>query len=218
VTPAQARAEAHRILSERRFHGTSLPRPLHGALDWVARHLGFVGRWWASVARAVGGHDVLWSVVGAVCIVVAVSIALRLARRRTGLDAALGVNAARVRAEDPGDLERLAAEAERRGDLEVALRFRFRAGLLRLGRARVLPVRPSLRTGEVRRAVRSPRFDRLARDFDEVVYGRRPPRAADLAAARDEWPRVLDEAPMSVGSTELIQERSRRLRRRRELD
>jgi hypothetical protein len=39
-----------------------------------------------------------------------------------------------------------------------------------------------------------PRFDRLARDFDEVVYGRRPPRSEDVVAAREEWPRVLDDA------------------------
>jgi hypothetical protein len=42
--------------------------------------------------------------------------------------------------------------------------------------------------------LRNPRFDRLARDFDEVVYGRRPVRAEDLAAARDEWPHVLADA------------------------
>ena len=52
---------------------------------------------------------------------------------------------------------------------------------------------PSLRTREARRALRNPRFDRLARDFDEVVYGRRAPRPEDVAAARTEWPRVLAE-------------------------
>ena len=53
--------------------------------------------------------------------------------------------------------------------------------------------RPSLRTREARRVLRNARFERLARDFDEVVYGRRPPRSEDVAAARSEWPRVLDE-------------------------
>ena len=76
----------------------------------------------------------------------------------------------------------------------MALRLRFRAGLLRLGRARVLPLRPSLRTREARRALRSSRFDRLARDFDEVVYGGRSPSAADVETARTEWPRVVAEA------------------------
>jgi hypothetical protein len=95
---------------------------------------------------------------------------------------------------DPDELERLAAEAEYRGDLEIALRLRFRAGLLRLAQARVLPARPSLRTFEARRVLRDPRFDRLARDFDEVVYGRRPARPDDLVAAREEWPHVLGGA------------------------
>jgi hypothetical protein len=194
VTPSEARDEARRILAERRFHGTRVPRPLHGVLDWLARHLHFAARAWSSVAGMVGGQDVLWAIVGAVCVGIAVAVALRLARRRVRLESSLGSHGARARPEDPDELERLAAEAERRGDLELALRLRFRAGLLRLGRARVLPVRPSLRTGEVRRAVHSPRFDRLARDFDEVVYGRRGARADDLAAARDEWPRVLEDA------------------------
>jgi hypothetical protein len=39
----------------------------------------------------------------------------------------------------------------------------------------------------------SSRFDRLARDFDEIVYGRRPPRPEDVAAARTEWPELLAE-------------------------
>jgi hypothetical protein len=51
-----------------------------------------------------------------------------------------------------------------------------------------------LRTREARRALRSSRFDRLARDFDEVVYGRRSPSAADVETARAEWPRVVAEA------------------------
>ncbi len=101
---------------------------------------------------------------------------------------------ARGRSEDPAELERLADEAERRGDLEIALRLRFRAGLLRLGRARALPLRPSLRTREARRALGSARFDRLARDFDEVVYGGRPPSEVDVEAARSEWPQVVAEA------------------------
>jgi hypothetical protein len=193
VTPAQARDEARTILAERRFHGSNVPRPLHGVLDWLTRHLAFVGRGWDSVARAVGGQDVLWAIVGGICVGVAVILALRLARRRTRLELADYERALRARGEDPSELERRAAEAERKGDLELALRLRFRAGLFRLGRARVLPVRPSLRTREARLAVRSPRFDRLARDFDEVVYGRRAVRATDLAAARDEWPRVLED-------------------------
>ena len=55
-------------------------------------------------------------------------------------------------------------------------------------------MRPSLRTREARRTLHSARFDRLARDFDEVVYGRRPPSTSDVEAARSEWPQVVAEA------------------------
>ena len=122
-------------------------------------------------------------------------VGARLAGRRVEVEARGVGRRGRGRGEDPAELERLADEAERRGDLEIALRLRFRAGLLRLGRARaVAAASVALRTREARRALRNPRFDRLARDFDEVVYGGRAPRPEDVAAARSEWPRVLAEA------------------------
>jgi len=194
MTPAEAREEAHRILAERRFHGTSIPRPLHGVLDWIGRHLHFLHRFWVWLSHLVGGRDVLWTIVAAVVVASAAWVLARLARRRGRADRLAAARAAAEHGMDPDELERLAVEAERRGDLEIALRLRFRAGLLRLARARVLPGRPSLRTLEARRVLRNPRFDRLARDFDEVVYGRRPAREADVAAAREEWRRVLGEA------------------------
>ncbi len=194
MTPAQAREEARHILAERRFRGTTLPRPFHGLFSWLARHLHFTVRGWDWLALKLGGQDVLWAILGLLVLTVAALVTRRLARRRTEVEARGSARRGRGRSEDPAELERLADDAERRGDLEVALRLRFRAGLLRLGRARALPLRPSLRTREVRRTLRSARFDRLARDFDEVVYGRRPPNTADVDAARSEWPQVVAEA------------------------
>lgn len=194
MNPAQAREEARHILAERRFRGTSLPRPLHGFFSWLADHLRFAVHGWHWLSLSVGGAHVLWAIVGAIVILAVIALVNRLARRRTAAEAGGVGRGARGRDEGPGELERLADEAERRGDLEVALRLRFRAGLLRLGRARALPLRPSLRNREARRLLRSPRFDRLARDFDEVVYGRRQPLAADVETARAEWPQVVVEA------------------------
>ena len=37
-------------------------------------------------------------------------------------------------------------------------------------------------------------FDRVSRGFDEIVYGRRPPSAADVQAARADWRVILDRA------------------------
>jgi tetrahydromethanopterin S-methyltransferase subunit G len=190
------RAEARRILAERKYHGSHVPRPLHGLLDWLGRRLHFLVSYFDWIGRHVpGGRDVLWAILAGLVVGLAVFAATRLARRRSLYDrSGAGVWARGERPEDPQALEQLAEEAERRGDLEVALRLRFRAGLLRLGRAHVLELRPSITTVEVRRALRSRRFDALARSFDEVVYGRRSPRAQDVADARTEWPLVLEEA------------------------
>lgn len=191
---APARDEARRILAERRYRGTDLPRPLHGFLEWLGRRLHFIKRFYEWSAPMVGGEKVFWTILAVLVVSVAVWVAVRLARRFGARERArtspLAIGALSL---DPGELEQLAAEAELRGDLEIALRLRFRAGLLRLGRARALELRPSLTTREARRTLRNQRFDRLARSFDEVVYGRRPPSSDDLAAAREEWPRVLDE-------------------------
>jgi Domain of unknown function (DUF4129) len=193
-TGAPAREEARRILAERRYHGTDLPRPLHGFLEWLGRRLHFIKRFYEWGAPKVGGPDVFWTIVAVAVVALAVWIALRLVRRFGARERARkGPLAVGAHSLDPGELERLASEAELRGDLEIALRLRFRAGLLRLGRARALELRPSLTTREARRALRNQRFDRLARNFDEVVYGRRPPSSDDLTAAREEWPRVLEE-------------------------
>jgi hypothetical protein len=194
VTPDQAREEARRILAERRFHGTSLPRPFHGILVWLSHHLHFVAHGWDRLKAGVGGADVLWAILAAIVVVLAVVTASRLAARRSAFEGRAVERRRREHEEDPAGLERLADEAEQRGDLEISVRLRFRAGLLRLARAQALPGRPSLRTGEARTALRSARFDALARDFDEIVYGRRIPSAEDVAAARSEWPRVLEEA------------------------
>jgi hypothetical protein len=194
VSPAQARDQARHILSERRFRGTSLPRPFHSLFSWLARRLQFVARGWDWLAPRVGGAHVLWAILGAVVLLVTAALVARLARHRTEVERSGLGRRFRGPSEDPDELERLADDAQRRGELEAALRLRFRAGLLRLGRARALPLRPSLRTREARRALRSPRFDRLARDFDEVVYGGRAPSAGDVEAARAEWPQVVAEA------------------------
>jgi hypothetical protein len=194
VSPGQAREQARHILSERRFRGTSLPRPFHSFFSWLADRFHFVARAWDWLALRVGGAHVLWVILAAIVLVVTATLVTRLARRRTEVEARRLGRRSRGKSEDPDELERLADDAERRGQLEVALRLRFRAGLLRLGRARALPLRPSLRTREARRALRSPRFDRLARDFDEVVYGGRAPSAGDVEIARAEWPQVVAEA------------------------
>jgi hypothetical protein len=191
---AGARGEARVILGERRFRRTELPRPFAGLLGWLGDRLRPLTDAIARLAdRFPGGRSALWTFVGAAVAAAAALVALRLARRRSG-----GPERARLERAaavvGPAELERLADAAEQRGDHEAALRLRFRAGLLRLDRLRVLPFRESLTSAEVARRLRSPDFDRLARSFDEVVYGRRPPRREDAEEAREGWRRVLAQA------------------------
>jgi hypothetical protein len=195
VNPAAARGEAEEILSERRFHGTETPRPLRGLLDWLADRLRVFGGafdWLAE--RLPGGDSTAAVLLATLVLLVAAFAAARIAARRSRRILEERHRADVRRRVDPSDLERAADEAERNGELEEALRLRFRAGLLRLERANVIAFHESMTSGDVARQLRSQEFDRIANTFDEVVYGRRPPESPDLRAARDGWPRVLQEA------------------------
>ena len=187
--PEQAREEAQRILAERRFSETELPRPLEGALDWLGERLRPISDF---VDRVLpGGDNVVWFLLAAAVLVLAVGFATRLARRR-------GPGAERVRgrarpepALDATALERAADAAELAGDLERALRLRFGAGVLRLAERRQLDDPSSITTGALVRRFGSDAFATGARSFDEVVYGRRTPTPDDARRVREAWEAVL---------------------------
>jgi len=192
-TPAgdPARA-AQSILDERRFRGSSVPRPFHGFVVWLGRRVRPVTRAVHAIGRHVpGGGWVLWPVLAGLVVAASAIAAARTAKRR-GVALAEGrVRAERAHLLDPHELEREADAAEARGDAETAVRLRFRAGLLRLGRAEVVPLRDSLTTREARRLVASPDFDAIARTHDALAYGGRSARAEDAVDARLGWTRVL---------------------------
>lgn len=192
AAPFAARAEARSVLRDRRFRGSAVPRPFHGALVWLGDKFRPVTRAIDRVARHIpGGTWTVWIVLAAIVVAISATVAGKTARRRGGLEVERGTAAERQIRLDPKELEREAEEAEAAGDVARALRLRFRAGLLRLGRARVVPLRASLTSGEARRLIRLPEFDALARTHDEVVYGGRSAVSADLSAARERWPLVL---------------------------
>ena len=190
---AAARDEARDIVAGHRFSPPEVPGPFRGALerlaDWLAPVLDLIP---ALDDLVPGGRPVVWALLVLLVGGVAALLAGRTLRRRT---AGGGVRRAAARAgavdDDPDTLERRAREAAERGEHELALRLGFRAGLARLDRRGVIDARPSLSTGDVARALHSPQFDRAAARFDEVVYGRRPAAAEDVAAARAAWSAVL---------------------------
>jgi hypothetical protein len=187
-----ARAEAHEIVSGRRFSPPEVPGPFRGVLqrlaDWLAPLLDVIP---ALDDLIPGGRPVVWALLVLLVGGLAAVVAGRSLHRRSAGDAVRPAPGAAAVAEDPEALERRAREAAARGEHELALRLGFRAGLARLDRRGVIELRPSLSTGDVARALRSPQFDRAAARFDEVVYGRRPAAAEDVAAAREAWSAVL---------------------------
>ena len=197
-TSGEARQAAREILSRAEFHASRTPRPLRGVLRQLGRWLEPIVR---PVARPLGE---LWDWVvddprrfipaGIVVLLLAVIATMRLSRHRAAFAGRSSLKGERDRIEDPAALERLAEEAERAGQLDHAVRLRFRAGLLRLDAAGALAYRPSLTAGAVLRAVPVPALADLARAFDEIAYGGRAAGADDVRAAREGWPRVLAEA------------------------
>jgi hypothetical protein len=183
---ATARHEAARILSERRFHRHDVPRPFRGLLDALSRVVD-------PIVQAFGylfGQPLIGWPLTALIILTALFLIAQRVRGGTW-SAPHGRGERAPRPVDPARLEREADEAERRGDLERAIRLRFRAGLLRLDRAKAIELEASTTSGEVSRRLRSRDFDDVAESFDAVVYGRRPPRGEDVELSRGGWTRVL---------------------------
>jgi hypothetical protein len=194
VDPDAARRAAQQITSDRRFHNNPAPRPLRGPAQWLGDRVHGITTWIGDRFSAV--PDVVWIMVGIAAVAAIVARVIVVSRRRR-VSVAAGAGARGPGAdapEDPDDLERAADDAEHAGDLDRALRLRFRAGLLRLGRRGAIEYRPSVTTGEVRRALGSDTFDELARAFENVAYGGRAAAAPDVDNARRDWPRVLQES------------------------
>jgi Domain of unknown function (DUF4129) len=182
---AEARDEARRILAEDRFHETNLPRPFARPLDWIGDRLEEL------FGDLPGGPGVGWLVLSALVLAIAVAVGLVLVRSRAPASLARRAGPRVSAHPDPGLLEQQADEAERAGQLERALRLRFRAGVLRLAERRVVEDPAKVTSGELVRRLRSPDFTRAAAAFDEVVYGRRPPTAEDARLSRAGWQAVL---------------------------
>jgi hypothetical protein len=191
VGGARAQAQAQDILSQARFSGTRVPGPFHGVVDWIGDRLRSVGD--AIDDLLPGGPRIVWIALAALVAALAVFVARRTLTRRVR-EATRAARATEPRSEDARTLERRADAAEAAGDLQAALRLRFRAGLLRLDERGAIEFRPSISTSEVRRTLRSVDFDVLAYDFDEVVYGGRPAAESDLDSARRRWPDVVAHA------------------------
>ena len=186
------RAEARDVLAEKRFQESQLPGPFAGILDWLGDRLPSFEiplDWLDDLIP--GPRSVMWIFLAVVIAGGGWFVARRILTGRVQASTQAERDEAEARGEDPRALDRRADAAEAAGELEAALRLRFRAGLLRLDARGAIEFRPSISTYEVRRALHSDDFDSLAATFDDVVYGGRPPENDDLAAARERWPAVV---------------------------
>jgi hypothetical protein len=191
---SQARAHAREILEQRRFRGSEVPRPFSGMLRWLGDRLEPITDLFDDISgRLPGGRPVAYLILSALVLLAALGLA-RGSIRRGASAAARGARARAPTREDPAALERDADAAAAAGEWETAVRLRFRAGLLRLDARDLIEYRPSLTTGEVADAVRSPTFERVGADFDAIAYGGRPAGEREDAASREGWERVLSEA------------------------
>lgn len=193
---AAARRAAAQILSESRFHSGPVPRPLHGLLAAIGRALRPIehalSRSFHGVAAQLpGGAPALWTILAVLALLAIVALTRRVSRRVLR-DAAAAAPAPSGPPATAAALELEAAQAERDGRLDDAVRLRFQAGLTALAERELIASATSTPTGQVRRTLRSERFDALARRFDEIVYGGAPARPEDVEAARHEWPLLLE--------------------------
>lgn len=198
--PALARRQAHAILAERRFHLVPIPRPLHGVLHAIGSALASPVRALEELVAGIarGGHvgtGLVWGVLAAVVLATGAAIATRYARRALSNPQTRATASAEGTPASARDLDRAAEEAERAGQFAEAVRLRFSAGLQRLAERELVEPLTAIPNAEVGRWLDSDRFDRLARDFDEIVYGGRPAGAGDAQRARAGWQGLMQSLP-----------------------
>ena len=201
VDPGAARDAARQILRQSEFRPERTPKPLAGPVQWIGDRLNGVADWLGTAIQDVfswifhllpGVWGLILGVV--ICVALAAVVAWLIGRNR--------IRAARVdreglpssaRLEDPRALERAADAATRDGQYALAVRLRYRAGLIRLDRADIIDLRPWNTSAHLTRRLDSRRFDRLTDTFDAVTYGAQPATNADAAIARTEWPELVTE-------------------------
>ena len=190
----EAAERARQILSASKYRSRARRTTSGGGPSWFSEHIGDpIARFLERVADALTSPGGL--VLG---VVLAVLTALYIGRRRAQTAGRRSVvQSANGAADVPLDADALDAEAlraEAATDWALAIRLRFRAGLIRLHHMGALVVRPHHTTNHFQRSLRSEPFDALAVTFDEVTYGGRLAADRDAAQSRENWPRVIADA------------------------
>lgn len=199
-----AREEARSVLEGDEYQVDEPPRPFKGALEWLGDRLAPVGRLLDSVFGPL--IDAVRDVPGGPYLVVGLLAAgltwwiARLAERRSRARIARGSGGPRLLVDldaDPATLDREAESAEAAGELGRAVRLRYEAGLIRLVRADRLVLHADTTARRAADQVGGAVLAGLTSSFEEIVYGERTATPADVAAAREGWPQVLQARPVA---------------------
>lgn len=197
VDSDRLQAEAERILSQPKYRveTTVSERFQQWLTDLWYRFLEFLD----TVAGWVGGRLVLGLLLIGVVVLVSVLVARNLgARRAREVEERIRREHALARGTDPSELEEEADRAADAGDHAIAVRLRFRAGLLRLDERGRIRYRPGLTSSEIQDLLRSSDFEVLARRFDEIVYGGQKATSDDYQKALEGWTTLLGK-PIGAG-------------------
>ncbi|MGI8774115.1 MAG: DUF4129 domain-containing protein [Actinomycetota bacterium] len=187
--PAAVRVSAREILQEPRFRGADPPRPFAGLLQRLGRLFERPFEWIAERFRSLSGWGKASALAtaGAILLAAGWGLARLVVRRRVNRYSPAYKTVPAQAPIGPERLENAADTAERQRDYALAVRLRFRAGLLRLAAKGVIEFRPSDTSLALRRTLSSPIFDHLAERFDAIVYGGEEATDQDVADARLEW-------------------------------
>lgn len=198
VDSTEISERARDILSDPKYAGdtpTLLERLLGPVYDWLEWMIAFVIEmvtrlleWLAELVTT----DVM-TLVGPILVLLAAAAAAFILARRRARDVQRRETIERILelGADPLELEALALAAEEEGDHSEAIRLRFVAGLLRLDAGGRIDFYPGLPNGAISAELDDPTFDRLAVQFDEVVYGRKLATETDAQQAVVDWAALL---------------------------
>ncbi|MDA8393176.1 MAG: hypothetical protein M0Z87_10385 [Actinomycetota bacterium] len=196
VPAAEVRRQAEVILSSPRFRVATLPRPLAGPLRALGGMLRSALAWVHLPSLEGGGSVVAWAavVLAAAVVLVAIAAVLRLVRQlQRGPARSPRVDRGKT-GPDPAVLEERARVAEAAGDLTLAYRLRFQAGLVKLETSGGVPRARTMTSRQLSARLRDPTFDGLAAGLEQMVFAGRPATPAEVSRSVHEWRTVVDAA------------------------
>ncbi len=94
--------------------------------------------------------------------------------------------------DDADVLESLADKAYSEGRFDIALRYRFRSGLLRLDKVNLIHFHPSTTNNSYQLMLNNVLFNTLVKSFNDVTYGKAECDIATCDAAQKSWQLLLN--------------------------